>query len=294
MLENIYTNIKSVPSFSSKIKEFLQTNETQSKHRRIIKKKFPTRRIITHYPFQIWMGDLIEYTQYGYSRMNGGFKYILVLIDCFSKKAFTEPIKRKSKTDVANALNKILTLQPDYPNTLITDEGLEFYNKAVKKILSKFGIHHYSIKTPRKASIVERLNRTLKTRLEKYFYQNKTKRWLDVIEPFTKNYNRTYHRSIGMAPNDVNDKNLDVVFDNLYPNIGRKPKPRFQIGDLVRILKPKTIFEKGYKQNWSDETYTIAKYKSVADRVWYRIRDLNGTLLTRIFYYFELNRVASR
>ena len=268
-------------------------NETHSKHRRIIKKKFPTRRIITHHPYQIWMGDLIEYTQKGFPRANSGFKYILVLIDCFSKMAYTEPVRRKNMTDVANALNKILVSQSDFPNTLITDEGLEFYNQSVKKILTKFGIHHYSIKTSRKASIVERLNRTLKSRLEKYFYQNKTKRWYDVIHQFTSNYNKTYHRSIGMAPIDVNDKNREPVFKHLFPDIDIKPKPRLKIGDKVRILKPKSIFEKGYKQNWSDETYTVVKYKSVANRVWYRIRDIHGTTLKKIFYYYELNPIVS-
>ena len=293
MLERIYTNIKSVPNFSAKIKEFLMQNEIHSKHRRIVKKKFPTRRIITHHPFQIWMGDLIEYTQVGYSRANRGYKYILVLVDCFSKKAYTEPIKRKNMSDVANALNKIFSSLSDFPNTLITDEGLEFYNKATKQILERFGIHHYSIKTPRKASIVERLNRTLKSRIEKYFFKNKTKNWIKVLPNITENYNNTYHRSIRMSPNDVNDKNHDEVFKHLFPDVGLKPEPRLKTGDIVRILKPKGIFDKGYKQNWSDETYVIRSAKSVANRTWYKLRDLNENLIPGIFYYYQLNLVAS-
>ena len=293
MLERIYTNIKSVPNFSAKIKDFLMKNETHSKHRRIVKKKFPTRRIITHHPFQIWMGDLIEYTQTGYARANRGYKYILVLVDCFSKKAYTEPIKRKNMSDVANALNKILSSLSDFPNTLITDEGLEFYNKATKQTLERYGIHHYSIKTPRKASIVERLNRTLKSRIEKYFFQNKTKKWIDILPDLTENYNNTYHRSIRMSPNDVNDKNRDEVFKHLFPDVGIKPEPRLKTGDIVRILKPKRIFEKGYKQNWSDETYVIRSAKSVANRTWYKLRDLNENSIPGIFYYYQLNLVAS-
>ena len=293
MLEDLYTNIKSVPNFSAKISDFLRKNEIHSKFRRIVKRKFPTRRIIVHTPFTIWMGDLIEYTQYGYARANNGFKYILVLIDCFSKKAFVEPVKRKNMTDVANALTKIFSGLPTFPNTLITDEGLEFYNRAVRKVLERFIIHHYSIKTPRKASIVERLIRTLKSRLEKYFYKNKTKRWLDVIQQITSNYNRTFHRSIGMAPNDVTDKNRKKVFSNLFPDISKKVKSKLKIGDIVRIVRKKNIFEKGYKQNWSDQKYRIRGFKSTAGRVWYYIEDLQGNRIPGSFYYYELNLIES-
>ena len=293
MLEDLYTNIKSVPNFSAKIIDFLRKNEIHSKFRRIVKRKFPTRRIIVHAPFTIWIGDLIEYTQYGYARANNGFKYILVLIDCFSKKAFVEPVKRKNMTDVANALTKIFSGLQTFPNTLITDEGLEFYNRAVRKVLERFIIHHYSIKTQRKASIVERLIRTLKSRLEKYFYKNKTKRWLDVIQQITSNYNRTFHRSIEMAPNDVTDKNRKNVFSNLFPDISKKVKPKLKIGDIVRIVRKKNIFEKGYKQNWSDQKYRIRGFKSTAGRVWYYIEDLQGNRIPGSFYYYELNLIES-
>ena len=122
------------------------------------------------------MGDLIEYQNNVYKYANSGYKFILVLIDVFTKKAYAKPLKNKNKFNVSIALESIFDELEYYPNTLITDEGLEFYNKNVKEVLDKYAIHHYSIKSKMKASVVERLIRTLKTRLEKFFVRNRTKR----------------------------------------------------------------------------------------------------------------------
>ena len=293
-LNVLYTKIKSVPNYSAKLADFLRQNNVHSKHRRIVKKKFPRRRIIVHFPFQIFMGDLIEYQNNDFKHANGGYKFILVLIDVFSKKAYARPVKKKNKFDMAIAMESILSELDQFPNTLITDEGLEFYNKNVKEVLNKFAIHHYSIKSKMKASVVERFIRTLKSRYEKYFVKNKTKRWTDVLPQFIKNYNSTPHRSIGMSPNMVNDNNAADVFKHMYPGINLKVEPRLKIGDMVRKLKEKTIFDKGYKQSWSDEIYRIVKVKQAAGRVWYIISDLEGNLQSGIKYYWELNLVKKR
>ena len=203
------------------------------------------------------MGDLIEYTQADYKHVNRGFSYILVVIDVFTKVVHARAIRNKNKFSVSLALESILNNLDHFPNTLITDEGLEFYNKNVREVLDKFAIHHYSIKTKMKASVVERFIRTIKSKLERYFVQNKTKRWVDVLQQFIHNYNNTPHRSIGMPPSKVTDNNASDVFKKLFPDIHLEAKPRLSVGNIVRILREKTIFEKGYKQSWSDKCYKI-------------------------------------
>lgn len=291
-LEALYNRVKSAPNYSAKISDFLRQNPVHSTHRRVVKKKFPRRRIIVHFPFQIFMGDLIEYLQPDFKHANRNFGYILVIIDVFSKKVFARPVKKKNKFSVSNALQSIINELDHYPNTLITDEGLEFYNSSVQEILDKYGIHHYSIKTKMKASVVERFNRTLRSKLEKYFVRNKTKNWIDVLDQFIENYNNTPHRSIGMAPSKVTDDNSDKVFKELFPDIQLESKPRLAVGNIVRILKEKTIFEKGYKQSWSDTCYKIRDVKQAAGRIWYEIEDLLGNKIAGIKYYWELNLVA--
>ena len=237
------------------------------------------------------MGDLIEYQSSDYQYANDGNKFILVLIDIFTKKAYARPVRRKNKFEVSKAMESILNGLEHFPNTLITDEGLEFYNRNVEEVLDKFGIHHYSIKTKMKASVVERFIRTLKSRLEKYFVENNTKRWVDILAQMIQNYNNTPHRSIGMTPNQVSDENADEVFKQLFPDIHLVAKPRLKVNDLVRILKEKAIFEKGYTQNWSNELYRVVKVKQAAGRVWYEIEDLHKNKVAGIKYYWELNFV---
>jgi hypothetical protein len=60
-----------------------------------------------------------------------------------------------------------------------------------------------------KAACVERFNRTLKTRMFRYFTARHTNRWLDVLQSLIESYNKSIHRSIGMAPNDVTRENSD-------------------------------------------------------------------------------------
>jgi hypothetical protein len=94
-LEEIYSNVASTPSFSAKINDFLRQHKTQGTHKRILKKRFPRRRIIVRHPRQIFMADLIEYSNGGMARKNNGYVYILLVIDCFSKFVWTKSMKNK-------------------------------------------------------------------------------------------------------------------------------------------------------------------------------------------------------
>ena len=75
-LKEIYTNVNSIPNYSAKIAEFLRTNKNHSIHRRVVKRIFPRRRLITQYPFQIFQADLIEYPGRAYTYANGGLSLI--------------------------------------------------------------------------------------------------------------------------------------------------------------------------------------------------------------------------
>ena len=138
---------------------------------------------------------------------------------------------------------------------------LEFFNERVQTIFRNYGINHYKIQTKSKwkASIVERVNRTLKSRIQKYFYRSKTKKWIDIYEDVVNNYNDTPHSAIGMAPNQVSEKNRDAVYKRLYPDILLRTVCKLKIGDKVRYLIEKEQFEKGYTRNWTEEIYIIEK-----------------------------------
>ena len=291
-LQELYDDITKTPSFSAKIAEFLRKHELHSKHRRIIKRKFPRRRVIARFPFETFMADLIEYPKYKFQ--NKGFVYILLLIDCFTRKIYLAPMKKKDMEHSAAAFEKIFKSFDQFPVNLVTDGGKEFFNSATSKIFLNYGINHYKTptRTQWKASMAERAIQTIKNRLHKYFVSNGNKIWINIIDQVALNYNSTPHSAHNMAPQDVTDENRDEVYKKLYPKQSISVVCKFQIGDKVRKIREKTLFEKGYTQNWSDEIFIVTAVRSNDKVCWYKLKSLDQQDIPGIWYYHQLNLVS--
>ena len=128
-LNKLYNDISSAPSFSAKIEAYLRSNAVHSKHRRIIKKKFPRRKVLSRFPFDLFMADLIEYPQLKFH--NSNYRFILVVIDCFTRKIWAVPMKFKTAQWTADAFESIFKTFDKFPVHIVTDGGLEFYNSQV-------------------------------------------------------------------------------------------------------------------------------------------------------------------
>ena len=116
-----------------------------------------------------------------------------------------------------------------------------------------------------KASVVERFNRTLKTRIARYLTENNTTRWIDALPGITAAYNKAYHRSIKMTPNKASLlENRNQVFDTLYPHRTMKRLCSLQRGQKVRLQAKRGLFTKGYNIGWTEEIYEIAKVDLVS------------------------------
>ena len=108
-----------------------------------------------------------------------------------------------------------------------------------------------------------------------------------------KNYNSTPHRTIGMAPNQVTDNNSRAIYKHVFGDVDFRVIPRLHVGDKVRILIEKSIFDKGYKQTWTEEIYTVSKIFQKAGIVWYKIADAEQNIVPGIKYYWQLNLVSN-
>src|SRR5438874_2708338 len=138
------------------------------------------------------------------SRQNGGVHFLLTCIDILSKYAWAIPMKNKSAASTKEALQQIFTERK--PRSFQTDSGREFENETVCTYLQHQGIHQFFAWNPAiKCSVVERFNRTLKSKIWRYMTFARTKRYIDVLPDLMHSYNHSYHRSIKMAPADVND-----------------------------------------------------------------------------------------
>ena len=191
---------------------------------------------------------------------------------------------------VSNLLEEFKVGFGKYPNVVQFDDGKEFYNVGVKRLLEGKGVRYFSTKSDKKAAVVERFNRTLKTMMWKYFYKNKTYNWLDVLDKLTDNYNNTKHRSIGMKPIEVNEENEFEVWKKLFGGKRDLRTPEYKVGDSVRIHKYKSIFSKGYEPNFTSEVF---KVKSVlrGDPNTYVLEDLEEEPIIGKFYEQELSKI---
>lgn len=206
-------------------------------------------------------------------KVNDGFKYILNVIDTFSKYVWSVPLKTKTGLEVANAFSQIFKY--DVPKNLHVDKGKEFYNKDLKQVLNKHNITMYSTGTDKKASIIERFNRTLGDKLKKVLYLNNV--WISELPKIIKTYNNTYHRTIKMKPADVNKKNENDLLSTVYNYDISNSKPKFEIDDRVRLSSINDVYRNKLKTNWSKEIFMVEKiFKSNVN--YYKIYDINGTV----------------
>lgn len=256
---------------------------------RSARKNYNRRRVILKGIGDLWQADLIDLQRH--AKFNKGYKYILVVIDAFSKFAWCAALKNKTKTEIKNAFVKLLKTE-NTPKHLQTDHGKEFYNSEFQSIMNAFNINHYSTYSSKKASIVERLIRTLKSKLYKHFSLVGNYIWIgQPLEDVVNTYNNTVHRIIKYKPKDVNCSNESIVKRNLQSIIKpfKKPKSMLNVGDYVRISKYKAEFQKGYTPNWSTEIFRIKKVYET-NPVTYIIEDQRKQAILGSFYKEELQK----
>ena len=208
-----------------------------------------------------------------------------MVIDVFSKYGWIVPLKDKKGESVAEAFKTIFK-EGRKPKYLWVDKGKEFYNKHVKDL----GIHLYSTENEEKSSVVERWNRTIKSKMWKQFTVQGNTMYLDMLPKLVKQYNNTKHSSIKMTPVEASKKkNEGTVYFNLYGDMETsKQKPKFKTGDKVRISKYKRkVFDKGYTPNWTEEVFTVDKIQ-YTNPITYKLKDLNDEEIQGSFYEAEL------
>ena len=139
------------------------------------RRRFERRRVFAGSVDSIWTADLLDIHKY--ARQNKGYKFILVVLDIFSRYAWARPLKDKTGTCVANAFKDILMQRR--PRKLWTDRGTEFYNVKVADVLND--IQLYSTSNEPKASIAERFIRTLREKIESDFILTQSTVWYDIL-----------------------------------------------------------------------------------------------------------------
>ena len=218
------------------------------------------------------------------SKFNKGFRFLLCVINIFSKYARVVPLKDEKSVSIVDTLQKILDKLRRKRNKIWVDKGSEFYNNSFKKYLKGNDIETYSIHNEAKSVIAERFIRTLKTKIYKYMTSISKNEYIDKLDDTVNEYSNMHHRTIKMKPVDVKDN----TYIDFQKEVNDKD-PKFKVGDHVRISKYKNIFAKGYTPNWSEEVFVIKKVKNTVPWM-YVINYLNGEKIIGTFYEKELQK----
>lgn len=253
------------------------------------KRNYKRRRVVVKGINDLWQADLVEMQPY--AKLNRGYRYILIVINTFSKYVWAQPLKSKQGKDVTQAM-KIILDKTNKPTNLQTDLGKEFYNKDFKQLMSTFGINHYSTFSNLKASIVERVNRTIKNRMWKYFSNQGSYKWYTILPIIIEKYNNTTHSTTGYKPVDVKLINEKSILQHAFTfkKIIDLNHTKFKENDFVRISKQREAFEKGYTPNWSTEIFQIQKVK-LTNPTTYLLKDDKNENIEGGFYEEELQKV---
>ena len=258
------------------------------------RRHFPTLRVLVFGPYEQWVADLVDVQQL--KRHNKGVNYLLTVVDVFSKYAWVIPIQQKTGVQTAAALTALFHKSKRSPQKLQTDDGKEFYNKHVAKVLKDNDVHHFSTSGDTKASVVERFNRTFKQRLYRYMTTYNTPSYLSTLQSLVRGYNASFHRSIGMAPNEVDDDNAREVWERLYDDKKKKKKKKkkaaFKVGDRVRLNKKHRPFKKGYLPGWTEEVFVVSEVRLDGNVVTYKVSEWDDTPIKGTFYAEDLQKVS--
>ena len=281
------------------IKDWLSGEDSYTLHKQPPGSRFKRRKTIASGINHIWQIDLVDLQSL--AAYNDGYRYLLTCIDVFSRVARVVAIKNKTASTVVEAIKKMLDNAVQPCLKIQSDKGTEFKNTAVLSLLTDYNIEHYNSENDDiNCSLVERFNRTLRSKMFRYFTQKNTNRYIDVLDDLIKSYNVTFHSAIKTSPAQVNAHNEREIYARLYGDSISKQRQslalskfKLNVGDSVRILESKRVFRRGYLTRWSEEIYFI-KYRHATDPHTFTIRDFNGETILGKFYASELQKIKTK
>ena len=237
----------------------------------------------------LWQADLADVSRL--ASHNNNVKYLLTVLDTFSRRAWALPLKNKTSADVWKQFRRILGKRR--PRRLLTDRGKEFVGSDFQRGLKRFKIQPVYLHSEQKAAHIERFNRTLKRLIFSFITQSGGRRYLEYLPQLLKTYNTRYHRMIRMAPMQAHQPKARMqVLANMGPVYWRPRKePTLQPNDLVRVQRWRGKFHRGHDEAFSRRVYRVASVNTIKPLPTYTLTELDGPPIEGTFYREELQQV---
>lgn len=272
--------------------DWLESQDAFNKHR-LVRRRFPRRCYDISNIDDLWECDLIDFRSL--RTYNSGTTYLLVVIDGLSKYAWIEPLRDKTSKSVTDGFDRIMSKSNGRrPIILRSDKGREFTGRDFQNFLKKKKIMFRVARSPDvKASLAERLIRTIKEKIWRYFTHQRTRRYIDVLQQILESYNHSVHSATKMTPASVTLENAALARANIREKYSKKDikRPKYNIGDLVRVSRCKGVFDKGYESGYTEEIFKIIRISCARMPPVYFLTDLDNEEIDGFFYEEELSRV---
>ena len=274
------------------IKNWLKNIDAYTLHKqaKLPKPRNPTYVYFKRYQFQIDLIDLSHLAAY-----NDQYRYLLTVIDIFTRYAFVEPLLNKTATSFMQGFISIMQRAKSFPRRILSDKGAEIKNKIFQAYCRENNIKLIYSNNLTHAPFIERFNRTLKNLMFRYMTHNETNRYIDTLPFLVSTYNNRKHRMIGMSPEQAEKPGQTYAIrrkqEKYYSQV-KRTKPKYSVGETVRISKFKGHFDRGFTQQYQEEIYRI---KSISTRLPYPTYELEtfdgDEILEGNFYANEITPV---
>jgi hypothetical protein len=244
----------------SEIKEYLNNQEENQLLTVPSQRKSDLGHITASYKNEFWQMDLFDLSKY--YKSNKPYKYILAVVDVFTRYAYCQPVESKTNDDVLHAFKIIISKRAKaIPNVITSDSDSTFLSNEFQEFLKKLDIiiNPVILKDHHALGIIDRFARTLKTILSKYYIRTKSTNWIDKLQTVIENYNHSQHDGIlHLTPTEASLEinNMKLFKHNATKSIKNNIVSDLVKGDKVR-LKLDATFKKGTEPNYSDEVYVV-------------------------------------
>ena len=251
-------------------------------------------QINTKYTVFFYFRDLADVSNL--AKHNDGVKFLLVCIDAFSRYLWVVPLMSKNNKQIMLGL-KLIFEKGRVPEKLRSDKGKEFTGRETERYLKKeAGVEHFVSSSDSKACFAERVIRTLKNLMYRYFQRNQTYRYLEVLQSLVQNYNRRPHSSLpdNLSPSAITSKNEALIWKRMYVDTATaagKRKFKFQVGDLVRLTHLKHVFQRDFQEKWTQEIFIVTSRNIREGVPVYTVQDWAKEPVEGAWYESELQKV---
>ena len=175
----------------SRIRQWLQNQDVYSMNSDLV---FKRARVMTggiRDQYDICLMDVGFH-----SAENDGVRYILIVIDVFTRYLWASPLNNKSSSAVLAALKKCFK-DMGTPRKVRSDLGKALSSLKTEEYFKSIGVKHFTPQGEAKSNYVERVIRTLRSLIHRSSKKARSFRYIDKLESLVRNYNITPHKSLG-------------------------------------------------------------------------------------------------